>query len=217
MSAAPGTAGSVGLLGRLRQRYPLRSVLLGLAAPVGAVLFALLASTVILSLGGHNPSTVFQTMLKQAGRPTSFVDMVNQSMVYYLSALAVSIGFRMNLFNIGVEGQYSLAAFGAAYVGGQITGGGPFHVVIEVLVAVLIGAAWAGIAGVLRVYRGVSEVISTIMLNAIAVGLGSYLLHKLGQARGNNIATKPIGSSGQVPGLGYPGTQAKIFGFLFVA
>jgi len=217
VSAASGTAGSVSLLGRLRQRYPLRSVLLGLAAPVGAVLFALLASSVILSLGGHNPSTVFHTMLKQAGRPTSFVDMVNQSMVYYLSAVAVSIGFRMNLFNIGVEGQYSLAALGAAYVGGQLTGGGPFHVVAEVLVAVLVGAAWAGIAGVLKVTRGVSEVISTIMLNAIAVGLGSYLLHKLGQSSGNNIQTKPIGASGQVAGLSYSGTQAKIFGFLFVA
>ena len=143
--------------------------------------------------------------------------MVNQAMVYYLSAVAVSIGFRMNLFNIGVEGQYSLAAFGAAYVGGQLTGGGPFHVVAEVLVAVLVGAAWAGIAGVLKVTRGVSEVISTIMLNAIAVGLGSYLLHKLGQSSGNNIQTKPISSSGQVPGLSYSGTQAKIFGFLFVA
>ncbi|HEY0168073.1 MAG TPA: ABC transporter permease [Jatrophihabitans sp.] len=207
---------SVSLLDRLRQRYPLRSVLLALAAPVGAVLFAVLASSVILSLGDHSPSTVFQTMLKQAGRPTSFVDMVNQAMVYYLSALAVSIGFRMNLFNIGVEGQYSLAALGAAYVGGQMSGGGPFHLVVEVLVAVLVGAAWAGIAGVLKVTRGVSEVISTIMLNAIAVFLGSYLLHKLGETSGNNIRTKPIGASGQVPGISYAGTQAKIFGFIFV-
>jgi simple sugar transport system permease protein len=137
--------------------------------------------------------------------------------VYYLSAVAVSIGFRMNLFNIGVEGQYSLAALGAAYVGGQLTGGGPLHIVAEVVVAVLVGAAWAGIAGVLKVYRGVSEVISTIMLNAIAVGLGSYLLHKLGQSSGNNIQTKPISSSGQFPGISYSGTHSKIFGFLIVA
>jgi simple sugar transport system permease protein len=123
----------------------------------------------------------------------------------------------MNLFNIGVEGQYSLAAFGAAYVGGQITGGGPFHIVIEILVAVLIGAAWAGIAGLLRVTRGVSEVISTIMLNAIAIGLGSYLLHKLGQAVSNNITTKPIGPSGQMPGISYSGTNSKIFGFIVIA
>ena len=206
-----------GFLQRLKQRYPLRSVLLGMAAPVGAIIFALLASTIILSLGGHSPGHVFQTMIKQAQKPTPFVDMINQAMVYYLSAVAVSIGFRMNLFNIGVEGQYSLAAFGAAYVGGQLTSGGVFHIVAEVLVAMLVGATWAGIAGVLRVTRGVSEVISTIMLNAIAIGLGSYLLHKLGQSSGNNIQTKPIGSTGQVPGFSYSGTNSKIFGFIVVA
>jgi ABC-type uncharacterized transport system permease subunit len=206
-----------GLVSRLKQRYPLRSILLGVAAPIGAILFAALASTIILTLGGHSAGDVYQTMFKQAGRPTAFVDMVNQATVYFLSALAVSIGFRMNLFNIGVEGQYSLAALGAAYVGGQITGGGPFHIVAEIAVAVVVGAGWAGIAGVLKVYRGVSEVISTIMLNAIAVGLGSYLLHKLGESSGNNIQTKPIDSSGQVPGISYSGTNAKIFGFLIIA
>jgi simple sugar transport system permease protein len=55
------------------------------------------------------------------------------------------------------------------------------------------------------------------MLNAIAVGLGSYLLHKLGQSSGNNIQTKPINSSGQLPGLSYPNTQTQIFGFIFIA
>ncbi|HET6210507.1 MAG TPA: ABC transporter permease [Jatrophihabitans sp.] len=207
----------VGLLDRLRQRYPLRSVLLGASAPIGAIIFATAASAIILSLGGHSPGHVFQTMLQQAGKPAPFVNMINQAMVYYLSAMAVSIGFRMNLFNIGVEGQYSLAAFGAAYVGGQVTGGGPLHIVAEILTAVLVGAAWAGIAGLLKVTRGVSEVISTIMLNAIAVGLGSYLLHKLGQSSGNNIQTKPINSSGQMPGLSYPNTQTQIFGFIFIA
>jgi ABC-type uncharacterized transport system permease subunit len=207
----------VGFLDRLRQRYPLRSVLLGASAPIGAIIFATIASAVILSLGGHSPGHVFQTMLQQAGKPAPFVNMVNQALVYYLSAVAVSIGFRMNLFNIGVEGQYSLAAFGAAYVGGQVTGGGPLHVVAEILTAVLVGAAWAGIAGLLKVTRGVSEVITTIMLNAIAIGLGSYLLHKLGQSSGNNIQTKPINGSGQMPGLSYPGTQTQIFGFIFIA
>jgi simple sugar transport system permease protein len=143
--------------------------------------------------------------------------MINQAMVYYLSAVAVSIGFRMNLFNIGVEGQYTLAALGAAYVGGQISGGGPLHVLAELLTAVLVGAAWAGIAGLLKVSRGVSEVISTIMLNAIAVNLGSYLLHRLGQSSGNNIRTKPISGSGQLSGLSYPNTHQHIFGFIFIA
>lgn len=219
--SAPSAGGSAvprpGLMQRLRQRYPLRSVLLGASAPIGAVIFATIASVIILSLGGHSAGHVFQTMFQQASKPAPFVDMINQALVYYLSAVAVSIGFRMNLFNIGVEGQYTLAAFGAAYVGGQISGGGPLHVVAEIATAVLVGAAWAGIAGLLKVTRGVSEVISTIMLNAIAVNLGSYLLHRLGKNSGNNIQTKPIGGSGQLPGLSYPNTHEEIFGFIFIA
>lgn len=206
-----------GLIGRLAQRYPLRSVLLGAAAPVGAIVFAALASSIILGLGGHSPGHVLDTMVNQANRPTPFVNIVNQAIVYYLSAVAVSIGFRMGLFNIGVEGQYSLAAFAGAYVGGKLHSGGVFHILAEVLAGVATGALWAGIAGVLKVTRGVSEVISTIMLNAIAINLGSYLLHRLGESSGNNIQTHPIGSSGWVGGLPFPGTQTDIYGFVVVA
>ena len=52
-----------------------------------------------------------------------------------------------------------------------------------------VGALWAGIAGVLKVTRGVSEVISTIMLNAIAIALVGYLLQRYGQHEGNTVRT----------------------------
>jgi simple sugar transport system permease protein len=74
---------------------------------------------------------------------------------------------------------------------------------------------------VLKVRRGVSEVISTIMLNAIATSLGAFLLHPdrlaVSVAGSNNIGTKPIGSSGQIPGLPFPDTGNKIFGLVFLA
>ena len=108
----------------------------------------------------------------------------------YLSALAAAIGFRMNLFNIGVEGQYRVAVFAAAAFAGQGWLPGPLNVMVAVLIAIVAGAAWAAIAGVLKVTRGVSEVISTIMLNAIAVSLTAYLLRKWGGIVGNSIQTK---------------------------
>ena len=94
----------------------------------------------------------------------------------YLSGVAAAIGFRMNLFNIGVEGQYRVAAFAAACVRREAWLPGYLNTVAAILVAMAAGALWAGIAGVLRVTRGVSEVISTIMLNAIAGSLVAYLL-----------------------------------------
>jgi general nucleoside transport system permease protein len=126
----------------------------------------------------------------------------------------------MNLFNIGVDGQYRLAVFAAAVVGGWLSLPGPLHVLVIVLVAMVVGAAWAAIAGLLKVTRGVSEVISTIMLNAIAGGLVAYLLRRVasGEAASNNIATPPIGTSGRVPGFTLlPSSPLQAYGFLFVA
>ena len=59
----------------------------------------------------------------------------------------MAIGFRMNLFNIGVDGQYRLAAFIAAVVGGAVALPAPLHILVIVVVAMLVGALWAGIAG----------------------------------------------------------------------
>ena len=140
------------------------------------------------------------------------VQIINQGTVYYLAALAVAIGFRMNLFNIGVDGQYRLAAFAAAVVGSQRLAAQPLHIARHRPRAMLVGAMWAGIAAVLKVTRGVSEVISTIMLNAIATSLIAYLLRQVtvDVAGSNNIGTKPIAESGAFPGIPLiPGSTAR--------
>ena len=82
----------------------------------------------------------------------------------------MAIGFQMNLFNIGIEGQYRLAAFVAAMVGGSITLPPALHTMVIILGGA-VGAGWAGIPAMLKVYRGVNEVISTIMMNFLATGL----------------------------------------------
>ena len=115
--------------------------------------------------------------------PRQIVAIINAATVYYLSAIAVAIGFRMNLFNIGVDGQYRVAAFAAAVFAGQAWLPGPLNIAVSLLVAMAAGGLWAGIAGILKVTRGVSEVISTIMLNAIATFLVSFLLLEGGVAR----------------------------------
>jgi general nucleoside transport system permease protein len=199
-----------------------RRILLGLAAPVLAVAFAAAVTWVILASTGVDPAETFRQMYDYSQRPRTQVLILNSATTYYFAAIAVAVGFRMNLFNIGVDGQYRLAAMLSAVVGGAISLPAPLHAIVIIVVAVLVGAMWAGIAAALRVYRGVSEVISTIMLNAIATGIISYLL-KPGrlavQTQGsNNIGTKPIPESGHVPGLSLvSGTQTKVFGMVLVA
>ncbi|MFB9681437.1 ABC transporter permease [Streptosporangium vulgare] len=196
--------------------------LLSLAAPLVAIVFAALITMVILTIIGAPPLDTLVSMAEYAIRPRSIVLTLNAATYFYLSALAVAIGFRMNLFNIGVDGQYRLAALTAAAVGGAVTLPAPLHVALIIFVAVLVGAGWAAIAGLLKVRRGVSEVISTIMLNAIATSVGFWLLNKerfaVEVAGSNNIGTKPIGPSGQVPGLAIiSGTQTKVFGLIILS
>jgi ABC-type uncharacterized transport system permease subunit len=86
---------------------------------------------------------------------------------------------------------------------------------------VVVGGLWAAIAAVLKVTRGVSEVISTIMLNFIASGVIAFLLNPSRLATkvagSNNIGTKPISSSGRMPGIAYPGSELKIYSFVLIA
>ena len=80
-----------------------------------------------------------------AAQTNSMISIVNEAVPLYISALAVAIGFKMNLFNIGVEGQYQLAALLAAYVGGVAPLPGPLRIILILVVAMAVGAGWGGV------------------------------------------------------------------------
>jgi general nucleoside transport system permease protein len=177
----------------------LRRVGLALLAPLIAVAAAMVVTSLVVQLSG-SPATDFWNVIFSRPENRLLVNIANQSSLIYLAALAAAIGFRMNLFNIGVEGQYTLASYSAATFAGAALLPGPLNVLAACLLAVVVGAAWAGIAGVLKVTRGVSEVISTIMLNAIAISLAGYLLNRYGVHAGNGVGTRGIPKSSQVGG-----------------
>ncbi|HEY5880685.1 MAG TPA: ABC transporter permease [Nakamurella sp.] len=199
-----------------------RRILLGAAAPVGALAFSVLITSILLIITGHNPIEAFGAMAGAFERIRVVLGTINQTAVYYLSAVAVAIGFKMNLFNIGVDGQYRLAAMLAAAVAGAAWMSslpGFLRVAITLLVAMAVGAAWAGVAALLKVTRGVSEVISTIMLNAIATFIVAYLLtpQRLAVLDGNNIGTPKITEGGQLPVFEFEGSTTPLFSLVFLA
>ncbi len=190
-------------------------------AALVALVFAVALTSIVLTISGFNPPSTFQAMFEFGKEPDSIVNTVNRASTYYLSALAVAIGFRMNLFNIGVDGQYRLAAMLAAAAGGAWALPGVLHQVVIIVVAVAVGGLWAGIAATLKVTRGVSEVISTIMLNFIATGIIAFLLSPkrlaVRTAGSDNIGTRPISKSGRLPGIPYPGSDLQLYSFVIVA
>ncbi|HET6353086.1 ABC transporter permease [Streptomyces sp.] len=194
-------------------------LLLGIAGPALALIVAFALTSVVLLVSDRDPIEPYQIMYDTAQFTDVQVNIVNTTGTYYLAALAVAIGFRMNLFNIGVDGQYRLAVMLAAVVGANVDLPGPIHILLIVLVAMGVGAIWAGIAGVLKTTRGVSEVVSTIMLNAIATSLIAWMIlpANLGvQLPGSNdLTTGEIPESGWFPGVDVDG--GTIYGFTFVA
>ena len=96
---------------------------------------------------------------------------------YIFAGLAVALGFRGGLFNIGVEGQLFVGGLASAYVGYSIKGlPWVIHLPLAVLAGVLAGAIWGAIPGILKAKTGAHEVINTIMMNYIAFRLTDHLL-----------------------------------------
>ncbi|MFC6062591.1 ABC transporter permease [Streptomyces ochraceiscleroticus] len=190
---------------------------LGIAAPVLAIVAALLITSVIILATGKDPLHAYAVMVDFGSKSDSQVWIINKAVPYYLSALAVAIGFRMNLFNIGVDGQYRIAAFFAAVVGGALTLPGFLQIPLIIIVAMLVGSVWAGIAGVLKTTRGVSEVITTIMLNSIAAAVIGYFLQegRLAVKDGNLFHTPDLPASSHF--FTIPTQPDPLDGFLVVA
>ncbi|WP_182524385.1 ABC transporter permease [Nocardioides dongkuii] len=192
---------------------------LALAAPVLALVAAFAITSLVLIVAGDPVGEVWSSILS-VPEERNVANIIKNATVLYLSGLAVAVAFRMNLFNIGVDGQYRVAAFTAAVVAGEAWLPGYLNTAFAIVCAMAVGALWAGIAGVLRASRGVSEVISTIMLNFIATGLVAYLLRKLAvrEEGSNEIGTREIPEGSRIPNISIgEGPTSEIYGFIVIA
>jgi ABC-type uncharacterized transport system permease subunit len=112
-----------------------------------------------------------------------------------LTGFAVSFAFKCGLFNIGGQGQYLVGAFVSVWVGSSwVNMASGLHIFLAVTLAALAGAAWAAIAGFLKATVGVHEVISTIMLNWIAIWVTQALVGQGGQLQNSTDKSVPVSS-----------------------
>lgn len=138
------------------------------------------------------------------GSPNAISETLFAATPLIFAGLAVAVGFQAGLFNIGVNGQMHIGGMAALYVGFTFTLPAVFHIPLALAAAIVGGAFWAGIAGLLKARTGAHEVITTIMLNFIALFLVDYLLTtSLFQAPGRNdpISDK-VNPSAQFSSLG---------------
>jgi ABC-type uncharacterized transport system permease subunit len=197
-------------------------------APLVAAFAAIMISSIALLVSGNNPVEAFVEMWKAIDSTAAVVDIINTSVPLYVSGVAVAIGFKMNLFNIGSNGQYLLAALVAGWAGAEVDLPPVLHVPFVFVVAMTVGGSWALIAGILNVTRNVNVVVSTIMLNYIAIGFSAFLLSEYfrdSSSAGLVAQTKVMPESARLPKLDpifeffgfHLGDRVDLLGFLPVA
>ncbi len=193
--------------GTLAARLALKQRAGGVIVPVLTALIAFVLGGFVVLATGHNPLLAYRDIFNGAGlnwvfHPTT--DVVNtsaynlsqtllQTTTLILCGLAVAFAFRCGMFNIGGQGQYFVGLYTANWVGYDLQSMSPLpHILLAVGAATLAGAFWAGIAGFLKAAVGAHEVISTIMLNWIAIWIGSWLFGDGGPLQNAQNKTVPI-------------------------
>jgi general nucleoside transport system permease protein len=175
----------------------------GLLVPVAAAVLAFFVGGLVVLATGANPLRAYKEIFNGTGISWFFKppwdphshDFANLQQTLLittpliLTALAVAFAFRCGMFNIGGQGQYWVGLMAALYVGLHFAGlPRPLHILLCILAAMVAGAVWGGIAGILKATVGAHEVISTIMLNWIAIWTGRWLVELGGPLQGSEPA-----------------------------
>jgi len=196
--------------------------------PLIAVLAAFIVGGIVVFIIGDSPIQTYKLLI---GSAFSWPDGIGYTLFYatplIFTGLAVAVAFRCGLLNIGAEGQLYIGAFAAAWVGLKFGAADPANNVVSQFVhlpailllplcciaAVIAGAIWGGIPGLLKAKFGSHEVINTIMLNFVAVALVSYFTQYHYKIPGDAIMeTAQISPSAHIGRLGrfIPGLPERI-------
>lgn len=211
-----------------------------LVAPIASVLFAFAVGAIIVLVSGGNPIEAYQGLFCGGLGVFCTGDLygsvaapyrISETLVFttplILAGFSVAIAFRAGLFNIGGEGQLIMGAIGSAVVGIHFaTWPGWLLLPATLLAGILAGAVWAGIAGVLKAYTGAHEVVTTIMLNYVAIYFLQYLVTGGPlQLPGQTQVSPPIGAGANLPKIfpaaaqvfGLPGSVYRVHTGIFIA
>jgi general nucleoside transport system permease protein len=143
-----------------------------------SILLGLFIGGLILLMAGYNPLQAYWVMIQGIfGRPKYLSYVIIRSTPLILTGLSIAFAFRTGLFNIGAEGQFIVGSVTAVVVGYFIHLPALLHIPLVILCAVIVSGFWGGITGFFKARFGVNEVISTIMLNWIALYFQNFLIY----------------------------------------
>jgi simple sugar transport system permease protein len=190
---------------RRRSRFGVTSEVVVLY--VISIASALILTAVVLEVTGGSWSNVFTALLDGSLRKPGRLGLtIGVTTPILIVALGTIVSGRAGLVNIGQEGQLVMGAAFAAYAGSRVGGPGPLALLLSIAFGIVGGAIWAGIAGALRYWRKVPEVLSTLLMGTVAANLMGYGLRRsslllapvAGRANRNQVS-EPLATDTRIP------------------
>lgn len=151
---------------------------LSVAVPLASLVVALVVGGILVTLSGNNALDTYSRILDRAvfGQGALSGTFIAATPLLF-TGLAAAVAFRMNVFNIGGDGQLILGSIGASGIAMAMSGGSyPLTLVLMIVIGGLCGAAWAAISGALKAWLNTNEIITSLMLNYVAINLANYLI-----------------------------------------
>jgi general nucleoside transport system permease protein len=186
----------------------------GIITPLLTGLIAFFVGGLVVAITGSNPFTTYKAIFEGSGLNWLFPWLsaddravagfnLQQTLILttplILTGIAVAYAFRAGLFNIGGQGQYFAGLYIGVWVGSSLHGlPGFLHILLALVLGTLAGAVWGGIAGFLKARTGANEVISTIMLNYVALWVGVWAFGLGGPLHSDDAADKAVPISNPV-------------------
>ena len=156
-----------------------------------AIILGFVIGAIALALAGYDPFASYSMMITSIfSSPQNMAQVMILTMPNILTGLSVAFAFKTGLFNIGGEGQYLVGCMAAVIVGGEFKMPPGINIIVIMLVAIIAAGLYGALAGFLKAKYGIHEVITTIMLNWIALYFNNYLI--------------------SVPGIGIKNTEYSI-------
>jgi general nucleoside transport system permease protein len=175
-----------------------------LLASAGAVLLSLVVGGVLVVIAGGDPVAAYRALLDGAlGTPYGIGQMLVLAVPLVIIGLGLALAFRGRVYNIGAEGQLFMGALAAGVVAIFLpVGFDPLLIAAATVAGVLAGAAWGAIVGVLRARWGVNEVITSLLLNFVAILIFTYCVRRPLRAPGSpDLQGRSIQADAALPAL----------------
>ncbi|GFN33802.1 ABC transporter permease [Paenibacillus curdlanolyticus] len=147
--------------------------------PLVSIVLGLLFGAAVVTAGGYDAAAAYRALLdKVLGSKFDIGETIRQITPLLFTGLSVALAFRTGLFNIGAEGQFIMGMTGATVVGVMVKLPALIHVPLAIAAGAIAGGLWGALVGYLKARRGVNEVISSIMLNWIALYASNFVIRR---------------------------------------